>query len=198
MGRIQSANKSELVRFEGYTSAEATRAKIIHDVREPGDAWFRSGDLLKRDRDGYFYFVDRIGDSFRWKGENVSTQEVEEALSGYPGVDLAVAYGIEVPGAEGRAGMAALAAGGELDLTAPAFFHHVEQLPAYARPVFLRVIGQVDMTGTFKVRKLELQRQGFDPGAVGSPVYIRDDAAGCYRELDAETFRRLREGSIRF
>jgi len=198
LGRIASDGKSERVRFEGYTSAEATRAKILHDVREHGDSWFRSGDLLKCDQDGYYYFVDRIGDSFRWKGENVSTQEVEEVLAGYPGVDLAVAYGVEVPGAEGRAGMAALASTRELDLTAPQFFHHVEQLPAYARPVFLRVIGQVDMTGTFKVRKVDLQRQGFAPDAVDSPVYFRDDAAGCYRALDAETLRRLREGGIRF
>jgi fatty-acyl-CoA synthase len=198
LGRIASGGKSELVRFEGYTSAEATRAKILHDVREHGDTWFRSGDLLKYDRDGFYYFVDRIGDSFRWKGENVSTQEVEEVLAGYPGVDLAVAYGVEVPGAEGRAGMAALASAGDLDLTSAEFFRHVEQLPAYARPVFLRVIGQVDMTGTFKVRKVELQRQGFDPDAVHAPVHFRDDAAGCYRVLDAETFRRLREGGIRF
>ena len=197
LGRIAGGSKSELVRFEGYTSAEATRAKIVRDVRERGDTWFRSGDLLKCDRDGFYYFVDRIGDSFRWKGENVSTQEVEEVLAGYPGVDIAVAYGVEVPGAEGRAGMAALACTGELDLSAAELFRHVGQLPAYARPVFLRVIRQVDMTGTMKVRKVELQRQGFDPDAVDSAVYYRDDAAGCYRVLDPETFRRLREGAIR-
>lgn len=198
LGRIASGGKPELVRFEGYTSPEATRAKILHDVRERGDTWFRSGDLLRRDRDGFYYFVDRIGDSFRWKGENVSTQEVEEVLARYPGVDLAVVYGVEVPGTEGRAGMAALASTGELDLSSPEFFRHVEQLPGYARPVFVRVIGQADMTGTFKVRKVELQRQGFAPDAVDSPVYMRDDAAGRYRVLDAETFQRLRSGGIRF
>lgn len=198
LGRIASGGKPELVRFEGYTSPEATRAKILHDVRERGDTWFRSGDLLRRDRDGFYYFVDRIGDSFRWKGENVSTQEVEEVLARYPGVDLAVVYGVEVPGTEGRAGMAALASTGELDLSGPEFFRHVEQLPGYARPVFVRVIGQADMTGTFKVRKVELQRQGFAPDAVDSPVYMRDDAAGRYRVLDAETFQRLRSGGIRF
>jgi fatty-acyl-CoA synthase len=197
LGRIAGGSKPEMVRFEGYTSAEATRAKILHDVRERGDSWFRSGDLLKRDRDGYYYFVDRIGDSFRWKGENVSTQEVEETLASCGGVDLAVVYGVEVPGADGRAGMAALALSGEVDLEGEDFYRHVAQLPVYARPVFLRVVEQVDMTGTFKVRKLELQRQGFDPDAVASTVYLRDDAAGQYRALDAATFRRLRDGSIR-
>ena len=197
LGRIASGNKPELVRFEGYTSAEATRAKIVHDVLQHGDAWFRSGDLLKRDADGFYYFVDRIGDSFRWKGENVSTQEVEESLAAFPGVDIAVVYGVEVPGADGRAGMAALTLSRAIDLTGPEFYHHVEQLPAYARPVFLRVIGEIEMTGTFKVRKVELQRQGFEPGAGASPVYFRDDAAGRYRVLDDETCRRLRAGELR-
>ena len=197
LGRIASGNKPELVRFEGYTSAEATRAKIVHDVLQHGDAWFRSGDLLKRDADGFYYFVDRIGDSFRWKGENVSTQEVEESLAAFPGVDIAVVYGVEVPGADGRAGMAALTLSRAIDLTGPEFYHHVERLPAYARPVFLRVIGEIEMTGTFKVRKVELQRQGFEPGADASPVYFRDDAAGRYRVLDDETCRRLRAGELR-
>jgi len=198
LGRIASAGKSELVRFEGYTSPEATRGKIVHDVRERGDAWFRSGDLLKRDRDGFYYFVDRIGDSFRWKGENVSTQEVEEVLAGYPGVELAVVYGVALPGSEGRAGMAALACAREVALDGEDFYRHVGQLPVYARPVFLRAIAEVEMTGTFKVRKVELQRQGFDPDAADAPVYFRDDAAARYRVLDAATHARLRAGEIRF
>ena len=95
--------------FQGYTSAEATERKILRDVKYPGDAYMRSGDLLRRDADGYFYFVDRIGDTFRWKGENVSTQEVAEALAAFPGVETVNVYGVEVPGHEGRAGMAAIA-----------------------------------------------------------------------------------------
>ncbi len=196
LGRI-SGGKSDLVRFEGYTSAEATRRKIVRDVRAGGDAWFRSGDLLKRDREGNFYFVDRIGDSFRWKGENVSTQEVEETLASFPGIQLAVAYGVEVPGTDGRAGMAALALSAEVDLSGGQFYRHLERLPAYARPVFLRVVESIDMTGTFKVRKTELQRQGFDPGVSGSPLYFRDGAAGRYRVLDEATFEGIRSGAIR-
>jgi fatty-acyl-CoA synthase len=197
LGRI-SGGRSEVVRFEGYTSAEATRKKIIRDVRKRGDAWFRSGDLLKRDREGNFYFVDRIGDSFRWKGENVSTQEVEESLGSFPGIQQAVAYGVKVPGTEGRAGMAALALSAEVDLSGEEFFRHVERLPAYARPVFLRVVDKVDMTGTFKVRKVELQQQGFDPRASASPLYFRDAGVGRYRVLDEATYERARSGGIRF
>ena len=197
LGRI-SGGRSEVVRFEGYTSAEATRKKVIRDVRERGDAWFRSGDLLKRDREGNFYFVDRIGDSFRWKGENVSTQEVEETLGSFPGIRQAVAYGVEVPGTEGRAGMAALALAAEVDLSGEEFFRHVERLPAYARPVFLRVVDNVDMTGTFKVRKVGLQQQGFDPRSSTSPLYFRDAALGRYRVLDEATYERARNGGIRF
>ena len=186
-----------MVRFEGYTSAAATREKIIHDVRARGDAWFRSGDLLKRDRKGYFYFIDRIGDSFRWKGENVSTQEVEEALAACPGIALAVAYGVAVPGTEGRAGMAALTLSGEVALVDEAFYRHVERLPVYARPVFLRIVEQLDMTGTFKVRKIDLQRQGFDPQVINAPLYYRDDAARRYRVLDATAYARIRDRRIK-
>lgn len=196
LGRI-AGGKTDMVRFEGYTSAAATREKIIHDVRARGDAWFRSGDLLKRDREGYFYFVDRIGDSFRWKGENVSTQEVEEALTACPGIDLAVAYGVEVPGTEGRAGMAALTLSGEVALAEEAFYRHVERLPVYARPVFLRIVEQLDMTGTFKVRKIDLQRQGFDPQVISAPLYYRDDTARRYRLLDAAAYAAILDGRIK-
>lgn len=196
LGRISGA-RTAMVRFEGYTSAAATREKIIHDVRARGDAWFRSGDLLKRDRKGYFYFIDRIGDSFRWKGENVSTQEVEEALAACPGIALAVAYGVAVPGTEGRAGMAALTLSGEVALVDEAFYRHVERLPVYARPVFLRIVEQLDMTGTFKVRKIDLQRQGFDPQVINAPLYYRDDAARRYGVLDATAYARIRDGRIK-
>ena len=197
LGRI-SGDKTDMVRFEGYTSAAATREKILRDVRAHGDAWFRSGDLLKRDREGYFYFVDRIGDSFRWKGENVSTQEVEEALTAYPGIDLAVAYGVEIPGTEGRAGMAALALSGEVLLAEEAFYRHVERLPVYARPVFLRIVEQPDMTGTFKVRKIDLQRQGFDSQVIAAPLFYRDDTARRYRVLDVAAYACILDGRIRF
>ncbi|MYE81091.1 MAG: long-chain-acyl-CoA synthetase, partial [Gammaproteobacteria bacterium] len=101
LGRIPAGSKRMLRQFQGYTDPEATERKILRDVKKPGDAYFRSGDLLRRDDKGYYYFVDRIGDTFRWKGENVSTQEVAEALSAFPGVETANVYGVEVPGQEG-------------------------------------------------------------------------------------------------
>src|SRR5690606_12595943 len=105
VGMIPDLPDSGAGRFEGYTDPEATERKVLRDVFRPGDRWYRSGDLLRYDAEGYFYFVDRIGDTFRWKSENVSTQEVAEALAGFPGLELANVYGVVVPGAEGRAGM---------------------------------------------------------------------------------------------
>jgi fatty-acyl-CoA synthase len=186
-------------RFEGYTSEEATKKKILRDVLAKGDAWFRSGDLLRRDSEGFFYFVDRLGDTFRWKGENVSTQEVAEAASGHASIELAVAYGVEVPGADGRAGMVSVVqtAGAEFD--GPGLYRRIEAgLPAYARPAFIRVQDDVEITGTFKVRKLDLQREGFDPTVVTDPLYYRDDEKRSFLPLDPAVHTRILEQEIRF
>ncbi len=123
-------------RFEGYADASETETRILRNVFEKGDAWFRTGDLLKKDKDGNYYFVDRAGDTFRWKGENVSTSEVAQVLSAFPGVKEANVYGVRVPGADGRAGMAALVVEETIDLNG--LHKHLErELPAYARPLFL-------------------------------------------------------------
>jgi len=184
VGMIPNLPNSGAGRFEGYTSAEDTERKILRGVFQAGDAWYRSGDLLQRDADDYFYFVDRIGDTFRWKSENVSTQEVAEALASFPGLESANVYGVVVPGAEGRAGMAALV------LTAPdtfdgrAFYAFTaERLPAYAAPVYVRLVRQADVTTTFKLRKVDLQRDGYDLARVSDPLYVRDDAAHTYVRL---------------
>ncbi len=174
-------------RFEGYTSAEATEKKILRNVFQPGDAYWSSGDLLRYDEDGYFFFVDRIGDTFRWKSENVSTLEVADALADYPGLELINIYGVQVPGQEGRAGMAAVLMqdGREFD---PAEFYALteQRLPRYAAPVFVRVSPAADLTSTFKLRKVDLQRQGYAPDAFEDPLYVRDDGAGTYRPYSAE------------
>ena len=178
-------------RFEGYTSEVATEQKILRNVFQEGDAWWRSGDLLRFDEDGYFYFVDRIGDTFRWKSENVSTSEVEEALSGYAGLESINVYGVAVPGHEGRAGMAAVVMqpGHEFD---PARFYALsQQLPEYAAPLFVRVADQADMTTTFKLRKFELQRAGYDPARVAGPLYVRDVQRGNYTPYSPELLARL-------
>jgi fatty-acyl-CoA synthase len=189
IGMILDLPDSGAGRFEGYTSAGATDAKILRDVFQPGDAWYRSGDLLRRDEHDYFYFVDRIGDTYRWKSENVSTQEVAEALSGFPGLEIANVYGVRVAGSEGRAGMAALVMRDAFD--GEAFFAWTEQhLPRYAAPVFVRLSAQADMTTTFKLRKVDLQREGYDPARVADPLWVRDESARAYVPLDDEALRR--------
>ncbi|NWH09452.1 MAG: long-chain-acyl-CoA synthetase [Alphaproteobacteria bacterium] len=184
-------------RFEGYTKSADSEKKILRDVFEKGDMWFRSGDLLRRDAKGYFYFVDRIGDTFRWKGENVATSEVSEVLSVVPGVCEANVYGVTIPGTDGRAGMAAIVTNGEFDLNA--FYAHVEaQLPTYARPLFLRITKSMDITGTFKHRKVEFVKEGFNPASVPDPLFLRDDVRRSYRPLDVATFEAVIAGELKF
>jgi fatty-acyl-CoA synthase len=181
-------------RFEGYTDPQATAKKILRGVFARGDAWFRSGDLMRQDAEGFFYFVDRMGDTFRWKGENVATAEVAAVLGSAPGVCAAVVYGVAVPGMEGRAGMAALEVADGFDLAAFRG-HAAARLPAYARPVFLRVTNALSMTGTFKHRKTDLARDGFDPARTTDPLFA--DAGGGYVELDAALHGRIVSGQMR-
>ena len=182
--------------FEGYTRKADTEKKILRDVFEKGDAWFRTGDLLKRDALGYYYFIDRIGDTFRWKGENVATSEVAEALGIVPGIMEANVYGVAVPGQDGRAGMAALVVRPDFD---PAHLaeHLRANLAAYARPVFLRLRPEMEITGTFKQRKVELVKEGFDPHTIHEPVFWLDPATGLYRLLDAGTYTAICEGKVK-
>jgi fatty-acyl-CoA synthase len=183
-------------RFEGYADEEASRRKILRDVFATGDAWYRTGDLMRRDAQGFFYFVDRVGDTFRWKGENVSTTEVAGALAGCRGVAEVAVFGIVVPNADGRAGMAALVVGegfdlGELRRTVTG------ALPAYARPVFLRIVSELEITGTFKLRTQELVRQGYDPVQVSDALYLDDAARGEYVRLDAALHQKIVSGKLR-
>jgi len=193
VGMIPDLPDSGAGRFEGYTDAEASEGKILRDVFRPGDRWYRSGDLLRRDEDGYFYFVDRIGDTFRWKSENVSTQEVAEALAGFPGLEIANVYGVAVPGAEGRAGMAALALREGTAFDGRAFFAWTAQrLPAYAAPLFVRLVREPDLTSTFKLRKIDLQSAGYAPErCAGDPLYVRDAADETYTPSTAAALARL-------
>lgn len=184
-------------RFEGYTSREATEQKILRDVFEPGDAWFRTGDLLSRDRDGFYYFVDRVGDTFRWKGENVSTQEVAGAMTALPEIHLCAVYGIEVPGADGKAGMAAVVLEPGASLDGERLYSALEEaLPAYARPAFVRVQAEAEVTGTFKLRKVELQKQGYDLAASEDLVFYRNEKEHTYSPLDASSVARIELGEI--
>jgi fatty-acyl-CoA synthase len=157
-----------------------------------GDTWFRSGDLLARDKDGWFTFVDRVGDTFRWKGENVATQQVEGVLAGFREVSHANVYGVAVAGADGRAGMAAIVPRSFAGFAADAFYRHVTaHLPAYACPLFVRLVATMDETGTLKLRKAQLQADGFDPDCITDPLLVRVDAEATYAPLTRERYRQI-------
>jgi fatty-acyl-CoA synthase len=191
-GQIRRGTGEIVAPFEGYTSAADTAAKILEDVFEPGDAWWRSGDLFRFDEDGYFYFVDRIGDTFRWKGENVSTTEVAQQLSIYADAQTTNIYGVKVPGHEGRACMAALALEPGHSFDPRAYYRCVtDTLPPYAQPLFVRVLSQAEETANFKLRKVRLREEGFDTARVTDPVYGLDRAHGTYARLDADLLARL-------
>jgi fatty-acyl-CoA synthase len=196
IGKILDDHSSAGSRFEGYTDKEASSRKILRSVFVNGDAWFRTGDLMRRDDKGYFYFVDRVGDTFRWKGENVSTTEVADTISAFFGVIESVVYGVTIPGMEGRAGMAAIVVSHDFDLIA--FRQHLaERLPEYARPLFLRILSELETTATFKPKKQGLSREGYDPTATVHTIYFDDRARQAFVKLDAALYKRIRTGDVR-
>jgi fatty-acyl-CoA synthase len=181
--------------YVGYADKAATEKKVLHDVFQKGDAWFRTGDLMRVDGDGYIYFVDRIGDTFRWKGENVATSEVAERLAAVEHVLEVNVYGVPVGDLDGKAGMAALVADPEFDLAA--FAKYVdEHLPSYARPVFLRLQQAIETTGTFKYRKVDLVGDGFDPTRTKDPLYFRDPNKG-YVKITKTVFAKIQAGGYK-
>lgn len=183
-------------RFEGYTNKQASDEKILRDVFQPGDAWVRTGDLMRKDEKGFFYFVDRIGDTFRWKGENVATSEVSEAICAFPGVKHANVYGVAIPGTEGRCGMAAVVIEQGMDL--PAFRNHLmSRLPAYARPLFLRIREDIEVTGTFKYSKTDLVSQRYDPDGTTDVIYFDSPESQSFIRLDKMLYDRIQAGQIR-
>ena len=195
IGKILNDPEKPGNRFEGYASQKETEKKILHNVFAPNDIWFRTGDLMRKDEHGYFYFVDRIGDTFRWKGENVSTSEVAETMNRFPGVKDTNVYGVHVPGREGRAGMAAIVCQ-ECDLSA--LHHHLETcLPDYARPVFLRIRSDIEVTATFKQRKIDLVKEGFNPDGILDPLYFNDPAKGAFVPLDEALYENIQSGQQR-
>ena len=193
LGRIDG---SSVTRFEGYSEGVETERKILRDVFKVGDAWMRTGDLMSVDADGFYHFVDRIGDTFRWKGENVSTRAVAAVLSNCPGVQDVVVYGVSVPGADGRAGMALLKIDDAFDLDGlPA---RLKALPKYARPLFLRITATIDATETFKPKRRSYLEQGFDPARVNDPLYVFDVGQKRYVTLDAERYGAIRNQAAGF
>jgi fatty-acyl-CoA synthase len=195
IGRIGKADRGG-GQFEGYTDPSESEKKILRDVFAKGDAWFRTGDLMRIDEQGYFYFVDRVGDTFRWKGENVATSEVNDAIRDCPCVLDASTYGVSVPDTDGRAGMAAIVVNEGFDFKT--FIDHLSgRLPPYAIPVFIRVRKTLDATETFKQIKLQLMRDGFDPTIMRDPLFLRDPADGHYQPIDPAVYTRIVKGLIR-
>ena len=200
------ANINPDAQFEGYTDSEATEKKILRDVFEAGDAWFDTGDLLRTVDVGFalgfdhYQFVDRLGDTFRWRSENVSTNEVGEVLNGFDDVQISNVFGVEIPNAEGRAGMAAVTlVEGKSELNIDAFSTYVNaNLPHFARPVFVRVQQQLDVTGTFKMVKGDLSKDGYDITAYDDPVYVMKPRSDQYEPLDAEFVEQINQGEARY
>jgi len=186
--------------YDGYTDAEASKKKLLDNVFRQGDCWFNTGDLVRDQGLRHIQFVDRVGDTFRWKGENVATTEVEAALTSFPQIEQAVVYGVEVPNTDGRAGMAALTLKPEVNqLDAAGLARHLQAaLPAYAIPMFLRLRETQETTGTFKYRKVELKLEGFDPAKVSEPLYALLDRERGYERLTAAGFGRIQRSEIRF
>ena len=179
--------------YRGYTDASATEKKLLRNVFREGDLYFRSGDLLRRDSEGFYYFVDRIGDTFRWKGENVSTAEVADVITHDDDIDEATVIGIPVPNMEGQAGLAAVVPSGEFN--PDRFWRAVSDLPAYAQPRFVRVMSGLAKTGTFKIQKNELRQEGVDPSMVHDPLYVRTNAG--YELLTEERWNDVKEGRLK-
>ena len=196
IGKAYSGGRDFGSRFEGYTNRQAAKDKILKNVFETGDLWVRTGDLMRQDERGFFYFVERTGDTFRWKGENVSTAEVARAIREYPGVRHVAVYGVSVPFADGRAGMAALVTDPAFDLKL--FREHLAgRLPSYACPVFLRISETIEITDTFKYQKTQLVGAGYNPAGTTDRFYLNDRGLQAFVRVDNELYERLRSGTVR-
>ncbi len=184
--------------FVGYTDREATEKKILRNVFKTGDAYFNTGDLIRQVEAGFacgfkhYQFVDRVGDTFRWKGENCSTNEVGEIMHGHPDIEVCNVYGVEVPGTDGRAGMAAvlLREGARFDADSVARLVEKE-LANYARPVFIRILQEQELTGTFKLQKGDLREAAFHPDQVTDDLYVWKPGGSGYEPLDSEFYDKI-------
>jgi solute carrier family 27 fatty acid transporter 1/4 len=187
-------------RFDGYTNNEQTQKKLIHDVRQKGDDWFRSGDVFTYDEDGYLYFIDRIGDTYRWKGENVSTREVETVMSNLLEMRDVAVFGVPVPKTEGKAGMAVIAADQAPDIDLIKLKSQLSTvLPHYTHPMFIRIVRSCNLTGTFKLKKGDLKAEGYNVHSVTDPLfYFESQSTKQYKVLDREAYEAILNGTIQF
>ena len=191
--------------YNGYTDKKASEEKVIKNVFEEGDRWFNTGDLIKTMDVGFalgrkhYQFVDRVGDTFRWKSENVSTNEVAEILNSFDQVNMANVFGVKVPNSEGRAGMVAFNC--ELnEFRWEDFSAFVsDKLPSYAQPVFVRIIEELETTGTFKLKKNDLREEAFHLNKVNEDqIFIKKPGEASYTPLDNEYYDVIMNGSAGF
>ena len=190
---------TEKTPFDGYTDPKKTEQTILRNVFKKGDAWFNTGDLMRDQGFHHAQFVDRLGDTFRWKGENVSTTEVENCLNLFNQTLDAVVYGVEIPDTNGRAGMVAMRLKQGAQFDAQGFYGHVSQhLPSFATPVFVRLLASMDTTGTFKYKKTELKKAGFDLSQNGEPIWVCLPGGKSYQPLSEKLETQIRKGKFRF
>lgn len=182
-------------RFAGYVDQADNEEKILRNVFTSGDKWLRTGDLMTQDTDGYFYFIDRIGDTYRWKGENISTTEVRQALCMFPGVDDAVVYGLRVPDHEGRVGAATLFCPDWIDVSA-LHAHITKHLPVHARPMFLRIHRAKADAAAMTLKRADLAADYFDPARTTDQLYFSDPQSKAFVPLDAELHSRIMAGEV--
>ncbi|XP_054475176.1 long-chain fatty acid transport protein 2-like [Anoplopoma fimbria] len=185
--------------FLGYLrDLQQTEKKRLHDVLKKGDLYFNTGDLLSIDEDHFFHFQDRVGDTFRWKGENVATNEVADIITLSDCIKEANVYGVKVPGQEGRAGMAAVILSEGRRFDSAGVFKHVENfLPSYARPRFMRIQSSMVVTGTFKHLKGKLVEEGFNPNLITDPLYFLDEKDKNYVPLTVDIFNSITSGKVK-
>ncbi|MGE7963548.1 long-chain-acyl-CoA synthetase [Pseudomonas sp. NPDC089918] len=187
--------------LDGYTDPQKTAKVVLHDVFKKGDRYFNTGDLLRNIGFGHAQFVDRLGDTYRWKGENVSTTEVENILLQHPQIAEAVAYGVEIHNTNGRAGMAAITPAeslATLDFSELLAFAR-QQMPAYAVPLFLRVKVKMETTGTFKYQKTRLKDEAFDPNKTGDdPIYAWLPGTQTYVQVTQQVLADIQDGKYRY
>lgn len=190
---------TEKTPFSGYSDKKKTEEKIIRDAFKKGDMWFNTGDMLRNMGFGQAQFVDRLGDTFRWKGENVATMEVEKALDSFPGVKSSAVYGVSMTAGDGKAGMAAIVRkeGKTVDLGALTA-HLKSVLPKYAIPLFIRFVSDFEFTPTHKIKKGDLKTEQYDPGKVQGELYVLLPGAETYVPVDGSMYKDIMSGTYKF
>ncbi|OTF73398.1 long-chain fatty acid transport protein 4-like protein, partial [Euroglyphus maynei] len=182
--------------YPGYVNSDATQKKIIHNVLHHGDSAFLSGDLVEMDFYGYLYFRDRTGDTFRWKGENVSTNEVEAVIQKVVKLSDCVVFGVSIRNCDGKAGMAVIADPNQTVNVTNLFLQLEKRLPAYAVPIFIRIAPKIDLTASFKLSKFSLEKDGFNINHIRDPLYYLDRKSKQYILMDQNIYDDIQNGRI--